>query len=420
METMVKNNLQNFALTNNIFSSNQHGFLPNRSTCTQLLESQYNWCKALDKNIITDVILIDFSKAFDVVPHNKLVSKLASMGVCMPTLRWIHAFLYGRFQSVSLNGTVSKQSAVTSGVIQGSVLGPTLFTFYVNDLPTACPDCTIEQFADDTKASRQIVTPHDRVRLQQSVNGLCDWADQHELKLSLDKCIYLQIGYCDNTIAYTVGSHTLQPCTSTTDLGIAVQSNLKPGLHCTNIATKANARAKLILKSFLSHDASTLTRAFITFVRPLLEYATPVWNPHFKGDIKVIEDVQRGFTRKLFYLCNLTPTNYNNRMLLLGLQRLELRRIFNDLCTMFKLTHGLIICKLQHEIRYAPHAGTRGHKYKLYVSPTHKLVLSTHFMHRTVPIWNYLPEQCFNPDTYLPFRAKIRKIDFSRFLIDND
>ena len=197
------------------------------------------------------------------------------------------------------------------------------------------------------------------------------------------------------------------------DLGITVQSNLKHGLHCTQLATKANLRTKLILKSFLSHDEHSLTRAFTTFVRPILEYATPVWCPHFKCDIDLIEEGQCTFTRKLYLLCNLMPVSYNNKLSFLGLQCLELRRILNDLCFMFKLTHGMISCQLQHAIHYAPHTGTRGHLYKPYVAPVKKLVLSTNFMYRAVPIWNSLPRQCFVPDTFNAFRAKIRNIDFN-------
>jgi hypothetical protein len=121
---------------------------------------------------------------------------------------------------------------------------------------------SIGQYADDTKASRQITTPRYRVILQSSLYSLCDWVTRHELALSLDKCSYLQVGYSDSAITYTVGSRVLKPSHVVTDLGFVVQSNLKPGLHCTQVATRADARARLILKSFLSRDASCLTRAF--------------------------------------------------------------------------------------------------------------------------------------------------------------
>ena len=182
----------------------------------------------------------------------------------------------------------------------------------MNDLPEACPNCSIEQFVDDTKVSKQIFTPYDRVILQKSLDTQCVWADKHDLKLSLDKCIYLQIGYSDNTIIYTVGTRTLLLCATANDIGIAMQSLLKSGMHCSRIAAKANARAKLILNAFLFHDVQSLTRAFTIFVRPLLEYTTPVWCPYFKTDINIIENVQRSFTRTLFYLGNFAPNNYGN------------------------------------------------------------------------------------------------------------
>ena len=375
MESMINSNLQCFSSANSLIGHNQHGFLPGRSACTQLLESQFEWRMAQDNGVVTDVILIDFSKAFDVVPHHKLIRKLASLGVCAPTLHWISAFLSSKTQSVVINSVHSHSSAVTSGVIQGSILGPTLYVLYTSDLPAACPDCSVGQYADDTKVSKPLVVPRDRIILQRSLDALCDWAVQHELGLSLEKCLYLQINYHDETISYTIGSRVLKPCSSATDLGIIVQSNLKHGLHCTHIATKANARAKLILKSFLSHDALSLSRVYITFVRPLLEYASPVWSPNFKCDVDLVEGVQRAFTRKLFYLCRMAPASYSDRLQLLGLQRLELRCIQSDLLLMFKLTHGVVYSRLCDVIQRAPRIGLRGHRYKLYVPSAKKLSL---------------------------------------------
>ena len=123
------------------------------------------------------------------------------------------------------------------------------------------------------------------------------------------------------------------------------------------------------------------------------------------------------FTRTLFYLCNFAPTNYDNRLKRFGLQRLKLCRIIHDICFMFKLTHCLTDFNLHHAICYAPNVGTKGHRYKLYIAHARKLIPSTHFMHCIMPMWNFLPDQCFSPDTYNAFRTKICKIDFSRFLV---
>ena len=243
------------------------------------------------------------------------------------------------------------------------------------------------------------------------------------VRLVVRQCCYLQIGYEDNSLSYRLGQHVLKPDSDARDLGVTVQSNLKPSLHCMQIASKTNARSKLILKSFLSRDPLTLARAFVIYVRSLLEYCTPVWCPYHKNDIGTIENTQRTFTPKLFRMCNLAPASYA-RLIFLGLHRLELRRIYTDLLFVFKLSHGLIAYELQLALQYiirrglrGPRGlrGLRGHRYKLFVPYARKLALSTSFLYRVLSIWNLLPDTCFNVDTFNSFKSKIYDADFTRF-----
>ena len=151
MKSMVRDNLLNFALSCDIINPNQHGFVSKRSSCTQLLEEYYDWCSGLNDNAIYDVITIDFHEAFDVVPHDLLLVKLSELGVCKQTLQWILAFLSNRNQCVTVNYKRSRQSSMTTGVIQGNVFGPLLFTLCINDLPSSCESCAMKLFADDVK-----------------------------------------------------------------------------------------------------------------------------------------------------------------------------------------------------------------------------------------------------------------------------
>ena len=160
-----------------------------------------------------------------------------------------------------------------------------------------------------------------------------------------------------------------------------------------------------------------MTRAFIIYVRPLLENCSPVWSPHFKQDIDLIENVQRSFTRKLFYCCNLVSKSYDGR--LTYLQRLELRRIYADLIYMYKLIHNNISSSLINVFKFNNQVHcreTRGHRYKLFFNRSNKLVFSKFFTNRIVPIWNHLPNSCFNGDTLFYFKNQLHYTDFSGFL----
>jgi ribonuclease P/MRP protein subunit RPP40 len=347
-----------------------------------------------------------------VVPHDLLVTKLINIGICERTLHWIVSFLSNRTQRVVINNKLLSDVHVTSGVIQGSVLGPLLFVLYINDLSTVCKNCTVKLFADDVKLYKRITSLADRVTLQLA---LSTWAHTWKLNISIDKCNFLQLGYNNATVVYNIDSHVIVPCNSVKDLGILVESNLKPSAHCSNIVLKANARAKLILKAFLSCDYKSLARALAVYVRPLLEYCSPAWSPHNKGDIDLIENVQRAFTRKVYYMCNLQYVSYNERLLFLGLERLELRRLHADVVFMYKLVKGFVSCNLSHELNFVNNGTTRGHRFKLFISRCNKLVLSSFFLNRVLPAWNNLPDNCFDCTTVSSFKTNLTKIDFSQY-----
>ena len=166
---------------NNLFSKKQYGFIAGWSTGLQLLEVIDKWTEALDQGLDIDCIYTDFMKAFDKVPHKRLIAKIKNLGVHEDIVGWITSFLEDRKQKVVVNGEESDWANVTSGIPQGSVLGPLLFVLYINDLPDQV-DSDAYLFADDTKIFRIIKTQNDRQILQEDLNKMESWSDKWLLK----------------------------------------------------------------------------------------------------------------------------------------------------------------------------------------------------------------------------------------------
>ena len=248
---------------------------------------------------------------------------------------------------------------------------------------------------------------------------MCDWASKFELKFSFDKCQHLQIGYNNSNISYNLGSHKISSCELVVDLGVTIQPSLKSSLYCSQVAKKANIRAKLILKSFLSRNSINYIRAIKFYVRFVLEYASVIWNPNLLQDINLIENVPRRFTSNVCNLCNIPTLSYDERLALFGLERLELRRLKFDLTELFKIVNGFTTCRLYDYFQFAQTNSmhyTRGHRYKLYIIRTCKNSFKYYFINRIAHIWNCLPDNYFNTQVIGSFRAKLSAFDFTKYL----
>ena len=192
MESIVRDHLMYHMFTNHLFSDKQYGFIPGRSTTLQLLNAIDDWTKNIEEGIETDVIYMDFQKAFDKVPHHRLLTKLEAYGVKGKALRWINAFLKGRKQRVHVRGNYSSWKDVLSGIPQGSILGPVLFVIYINDMPN-CVRSNMLLFADDTKIYRGIQSDSDTTALQEDLSSLQDWSTRWLMPFHPEKCKIMKI-----------------------------------------------------------------------------------------------------------------------------------------------------------------------------------------------------------------------------------
>ena len=193
LESLVRDQMMSYLIETEQLSNLQHGFRQKRSCSTQLLETVEDWTRALEEGDPVDALYLDFSKAFNSVPHQRLLLKLQSCGIRGRLLEWIRAFLTDRQQRVSINGAKSDWAPVTSGVPQGTVLGPLLFLVFVNDLP-ACVSSGLKLFADDTKLYRSVGQASESEALQRDLDALLGWSEKWQLPFNQSKCKSLHLG----------------------------------------------------------------------------------------------------------------------------------------------------------------------------------------------------------------------------------
>ena len=300
--------------------------------------------ETIDEGGSIDCIYCDFKKAFDKVPHQCLLRKIEGYGIRGEILGWIKAFLSDRTQQVIVNGESSQCKDVTSGIPQGSVLGPLLFIIFINDLPTQVKS-DIFLFADDTKVFRTIKSADDQETLQDDINIMLNWANKWQLwankwqlEFHPDKCVSMSINNKgEQPRTYKMKDNTLKQVKQEKDIGVIVDEQLKFESHIYEKINKANSMMGLICRSFIHMDEDMFKKLFKALVRPHLEYANSVWHPTKIKDITAIENVQRRATKYLPTPKNLT---YEERLQKLDLPTLQFRRLRGDLIETYKLMTG--------------------------------------------------------------------------------
>ncbi|XP_059587158.1 cyclic GMP-AMP synthase isoform X1 [Alligator mississippiensis] len=297
LEKFIKEAILNGLAGANILRDSQHRFVAGRSCLTNLISFYDQVTYHLDKGEEIDVIYLDFKKAFDLVSHNHLLEKLANCRLGSSTIHWLENWLRGRTQRVVIDGNHLSWCPVTSGVPQGSVLGPILFNI-INDVDTGVRS-GLAKFADDTKLWGKASTPEDRRVIQADLDRLSKWADENLMVFNADKCKVLHLGKKNPQHPYRLGSAMLASTMEERDLGVIIDHKMNMSLQCDAAASKATKTLACIRRCFSSKSWDVILPLYSALVRPQLEYCIQFWAPQFKKDVEKLERVQRRATRMI-------------------------------------------------------------------------------------------------------------------------
>ena len=328
-----------------ILTDLNHGFRSGYSCETQLLTTADHLLSSFDNDKQIDIAILDFSKAFDTVPHHKLLHKLSNYGIRGPTLSWLECFLTKRSMQVVIEGKSSESTSVDSGVPQGTVLGPLLFLCHINDLPNSVSS-QVRLFADDCLLYREINTFNDHVTLQKDLKQLEEWANTWGMRFNATKCYILSINRNINKKSlfhYQLNGTILKHVTNNPYLGILFSQDLSWSDHITKISKKANSTLGFLQRNLKNCPRKCKQAAYLSLIRSVLEYGAILWDPHLQKDVDMLERVQR---KALRFICgdyrNYSPGTITKLQRKCKLPSLQDRRRALRLTFMYKVVEGLV------------------------------------------------------------------------------
>ena len=394
---------------NTLLKDHQHGFRKRCSCETQLTVTIQEIASRLSKGNQVDIILLDFAKAFDKVPYSRLLHKLDFYWVRNQTSNWIKFFLENRKQEVVLDGSHSDQSDVLSGVPQGTVLGPLLFLAYINDMPESLRSSDYRLFADDSLLYCAVNKASDCKLLQQDLTALEQWETDWQMSFNPSKCTVIRV-HTGRSIkyqsTYTLHGQTLEVVDGSKYLGVTVTDNLSWSRHVSETAGKAQRSLGFLRRNFKHCSRQVKSATYTSVVRPVLEYASPVWDPYHEADIKALEQVQRRAARYVYNdYTSRTPGCVTDMVNELGWESLQDRRQISRLCLLYKSHHGLVDIDKTAYLKPGD-SRTRSHT-GFYQEHIKNEVYYNSFFPRTIRDWNRLPNSLTSSTTVDGFRASL-------------
>lgn len=415
LEKIIRRHIMNFMCEKMLLSKYQYGFIKGRSTSSQLLNIMKEWVECFEKDLTIDCIYFDYKKAFDKVPHKRLINKIKAYNFDEKIVKWIEDYLAKRKQRVIVNNGKSEEIKMKSGIPQGSVLGPLLFLIYINDITDEITS-NIYLYADDTKLYRTIQGPEDIKTLQKDINKLEKWSTKWKLEFHPGKCTHITFapGNIIDQHKYTLTvnqiEHTIESKDETKDIGILVDNKLTFEDHIKTKIKQANKILGIIRRNIRYLTPEIFIPLYKSLIRSQFDYGVIIWNPWKLKIIDEIESVQRRATKLVNGFKNLS---YEERLYKLKLPTMTYRRARGDMIELYKIIKEMYdpetmnkLLKFRPETQYR----LRGHKYKLEKVRVENETCRKFFHNRVVNLWNSLPEYIVDAENLGKFKSGIDKL----------
>jgi len=360
---------------------------------------------ALNQKCAVDDIFLDFSKAFDRVPHHTLLKKMIDMGIDINIVCWVENYLKDRKQFVVIDGAhVSGLRDVTSGVPQGSVLAPVLFLIFINDLVKDIKS-SARLFADDCVLYNENNSMQATTKLQDDISKIAQWCGVNGMSLNISKTKMLRFGsvYCELPCHYELNGVGIENVDKFKYLGVTFTSNFSFSTHIENIVLKALCTLYFLMRKLRFATRKIKELAYLTYVRPVLEYACVVWSPFLTSDIHKLEMVQRRAAR--FVVNNFRRySSVSNILCTLSWDSLESRRIFLSLKLLFQIFNQRTSIDASSILLSPSYISARlDHCKKIQNIPS-RIDLHKHsFFPRSIRLWNSLPSCVISTDDEASF-----------------
>ena len=417
IEKIVNTEMDSFFVNSGLLCKKQFGFRKNHSTETALVYMVNDWYASMNNGKMVGVIFVDLKKAFDLVDLDLLLCKLENCGFSESAVAWFKDYLCNRSQRVNVNGVLSKSRIISKGVPQGSILGPKLFSIFINDMPNVLQYSKIVMYADDTSIYTEGDNLSDiRNKLQIDINNIIHWLEINRMVMNYEKTKCMVIGTHgrlsrvmqsnESSLNIICNNHTIEEVRSFECLGVIIDNELLWKDHVSKVSKKVSQKIGILrrLKAYVNEN--TLLTLYNSMVLPILDYCCIVWGNRFKEDTERLNKLQKRAARIILNADFLTPSD--TLFASLELKRFEKRVEYFRYLLMFKCMNGLAPMCLSEmfTFRKEMHSyGTRSSSQnKLHYPKCHMESFRHSFHYIAVSLWNNLDPTCQNITSLSVFR----------------